>query len=266
MNKRISVCGKGGSGKSTVVALLAQELSVRDWRVIVVDSDESNACIHWMLGFEHPPRPLLELVGGKKSVQKQMRKTYSDGDNSDMAVLSRPAVAVDDLPADYLVENDGRVLITVGKIHQALEGCACPMGVLSREFLKKLQLAEDEMLLVDMEAGIEHFGRGVETSIDAVIAVVEPSLESLVLAEKVQELASQAGANFAGVITNKVRSADVASALNAELRSRDLLTIGSINYDEKLLAASLTGHPTHLAGDEVPNIVDTLLLPHDRAR
>jgi len=79
MNKRISVCGKGGSGKSTVVALLAQELSVRDWRVIVVDSDESNACIHWMLGFEHPPRPLLELVGGKKSVQKQMRKTYSDG-------------------------------------------------------------------------------------------------------------------------------------------------------------------------------------------
>jgi len=140
------------------------------------------------------------------------------------------------------------------------------MGVLSREFLKKLKLAEDEMLLVDMEAGIEHFGRGVETSIDAVIAVVEPSLESLVLAEKVQELASQAGANFAGVITNKVRSADVASALNAELRSRDLLTIGSINYDEKLLAASLTGHPTHLAGDEVPNIVDTLLLPHDRAR
>jgi len=265
MSRRISVSGKGGSGKSTIVALLAEELALRGRRVIVVDSDESNACLHWMLGFDHPPRPLLELVGGKKNVQRQMRKTFSDGSDSGMAVLSRPELAVRDLPTDYLVENDGQVLVTVGKIHQSLEGCACPMGVLSREFLKKLQLADDEMLLVDMEAGIEHFGRGVETSIDAVVAVVEPSLESLFLAEKVQQLASQAGANFAGVIVNKVHSADVASTLSTELRSRQVPTIGTVHYHEELFAASLAGHRIHLTGDEVPNIVDKLLGPHSRA-
>ncbi len=264
--KRISVCGKGGSGKSTIVALLAEELSVRDWRVIVLDSDESNACLHWMLGFEYPPRPLLELVGGKKNVQRQMQKTFSDGNTSDMAVLSQPKLAVGDLPADYVVENDGRVLVTVGKIHQSLEGCACPMGVLSREFLKKLQLADDEVLVVDMEAGIEHFGRGVETSIDAVVAVVEPSLESLMLAEKVEQLTSQVGANFVGVIVNKVHSVDIASTLVNELRSRGLPALGAIHYHEELFAASLAGRRIQLTGDEVPNIVDKLLEPRASAR
>jgi len=265
MNRRISICGKGGSGKSTVVALLTEELAARDRRVIVVDSDESNACLHWMLGFERPPRPLLELVGGKKNVQRQMRKTYSDGEDVDMTVLSRPELGVGDLPADYVVESDGRVLVTVGKIHQSLEGCACPMGVLSREFLKKLRLADDEMLIVDMEAGIEHFGRGVETSLDAVAAVVEPSLESLALAEKVQQLASQAGANFAGAIVNKVPSAEVAAALNAELASRQVPTLGTIAYHEELFAACLAGRRVELSGDAVAGIVDRLLEPHSKA-
>ncbi len=266
MNQRISVCGKGGSGKSTIVALLTEELAIRHWRVIVVDSDESNACLHWMLGFEHAPRPLLELVGGKRNVQQQMRRRSSSTDGSNTGVLSKPEFAVGDLPAEYVVENNGRALVTVGKIHQSLEGCACPMGVLSREFLKKLKLADDEMLVVDMEAGIEHFGRGVETSIDAVVAVVEPSLESLVLAEKVQQLASQAGAHFAGTIINKAHSADVASTLSAELRTRQLPALGMIPYDEGLLAASLTGQRIRFTGDEVPHIVDQLLEAHPSGR
>ena len=264
--KRISVCGKGGSGKSTIVALSAEEFARRDQRVVVVDSDESNACLHWMLGFEQPPRPLLELVGGKKNVQQQMRKTFSEGNDADIAVLSRPELSVKDLPADYFVENQRRVLVTVGKIHQSLEGCACPMGVLSREFLKKLQLSSDEVLIVDMEAGIEHFGRGVETSIDAVVAVVEPSLESLVLAEKIQLLASQAGANFAGVIINKVRSADVASTLRAELRNRGLPALGTIDYDEELFAAALAGRQIQLTDGEICDIVNKLLEPPVRTQ
>ena len=67
---KVSVCGKGGSGKSTVAVLLAHEFRRRGWRVLVVDSDESNACLHWRPGFRRPPRPPLELVGGKKSVRR----------------------------------------------------------------------------------------------------------------------------------------------------------------------------------------------------
>lgn len=265
-NIGISVCGKGGSGKSTTVALLTHALSGPDRRVIVVDSDESNACLHWMLGFEKSPRPLLELVGGKSSVQRQMRQTFSDGDEGNMSVLARPELAVDDLPAEYRMESDGRVLVTVGKIHQALEGCACPMGVLSREFLKKLQLAENDMLLVDMEAGIEHFGRGVETSIDAVVTVVEPSLESVSLAAKVKQLASEAGANFAGAILNKVRSPEMAERLIQKLQEAGVSVLGTIEYDEALFEASLEGKPVSTGTTNIGEISHALVASVMQAR
>ena len=137
---KISICGKGGSGKSTVVALLATEARDRDYRVLVVDSDESNSGLFHMLGFDHPPVPLMELVGGKKSLKQKMSQTN---------VLSEVQIATKQIPAQHLVQRDGLMLVGVGKILQSLEGCACPMGVLSREFLKKLTLAEDELAFYD---------------------------------------------------------------------------------------------------------------------
>lgn len=242
------------------MTLLAGAFSGSNWRVIVVDSDESNACLHWMLGFEEAPRPLLELVGGKSNVQRQMRQSFSDGEEEDeMTVLARPSLTVDELPPEYRMDGDGRVLVTVGKIHQSLEGCACPMGVLSREFLKKLHLAEDEMLLVDMEAGIEHFGRGVETSIDAVVTVVEPSVESVTLAAKVKQLASEAGANFAGAIVNKVRSEKTGSRLNDKLQAQGVEVLGTVEYKEALFEASLEGNALPLAPGDLGDIPDKLM-------
>lgn len=252
--KKISICGKGGSGKSTVVALLSNELRQRGWRVLVVDSDESNSGLHWMLGFEHPPRPLLELVGGKKDVQRHMSQP-------EVSVLARPEIQIGDLPAEYFVEADGRWLVAIGKIHQALEGCACPMGVVSREFLKKLRLEKDQIAVVDMEAGIEHFGRGIETSIDAVVTVVEPSLESIALAEKVKQLASGAGANFMGGILNKVDSEGLSTALTAELYNRNVPVIGVIRYHDEIVKAGLSGQrvDSEQAAQEAAAIVDALL-------
>lgn len=256
----ISICGKGGSGKSTIVALLANEFDQRDRRVIVLDSDESNACLHWMLGFDEPASPLLELVGGKKTVQNQMKQSFTDdGDYSQMAVFQQPQFSVSELPDEYIAKTDGRVLITVGKIHQALEGCACPMGVMTGEFLKKLELSNDEVLLVDMEAGIEHFGRRVEKNIDATAAIVEPSLESIALAEKVKRLASEAGARFAGTIINKTRSADVRQSLKNKLQGRDIEIIGEIPYDERLFSASLDGQPMPSIGKPTKTIADRLI-------
>lgn len=263
---RISVCGKGGSGKSTVVALLANELARKGRRVIVLDSDESNACLHWMLGLDASPHPLLELVGGKKNVQRQMRQTYSDGEESQMSVLAQPRFSTRDLPPEYVVQKNGKALIAVGKIHQSLEGCACPMGVLSREFLKKLQLAADEILLVDMEAGVEHFGRGVETSIDAVMAVVEPSLESVVVAQKVKRLASEAGARFVGAVINKVGSAEVKAVLARKLGEAGVSVLGELAYDEAVFLASLAGEPIPAVGDQVGGIADELLRSDSTAR
>jgi CO dehydrogenase maturation factor len=229
---KISVCGKGGSGKSTIVALLANEARARGYRVLVVDSDESNSGLFRMLGFDYPPVPLMELVGGKKSLQQKMAQTN---------ILSETQIATAHIPEHYLLQKNGLKLVAIGKILQSLEGCACPMGVLSREFLKKLALAEDELAIVDMEAGVEHFGRGVETSIDSVLVVVEPPLESVNVGQKIHDLASGIGVKNVWAILNKVPSDEIATRLKAELKERHIEAVGCIYFDADIFRSSLDG-------------------------
>jgi CO dehydrogenase maturation factor len=229
---KISVCGKGGSGKSTVVALLANEAQARGYRVLVVDSDESNAGLFRMLGFDYPPVPLMELVGGKKSLKQKMGQP---------SVLSEPWIATAHIPEQYLLQKNGLKLVAIGKILQSLEGCACPMGVLSREFLKKLTLETDELAIVDMEAGVEHFGRGVETSIDSVLIVVEPPLESVNVGQKIYDLASGIGIKNVWAIMNKVPSEEIATRLKTELQERHIEAVGCIYFDADIFRSSLDG-------------------------
>jgi len=229
---KISVCGKGGSGKSTVVVLLANEAQARGYRVLVVDSDESNSGLFRMLGFDHPPVPLMELVGGKQSLKQKMGQP---------SVLAESRIGLKDLPPQHLVQRDGLTLVSIGKILQSMEGCACPMGVLSREFLKKLALAEDELAIVDMEAGVEHFGRGVDTSIDSVLIVIEPPLESVNVGQKIHELASGIGVKNVWAIMNKVPSEEIATRLKAELQERRIEVVGCIYFDADIFSSSLEG-------------------------
>ncbi|HEY67971.1 MAG TPA: P-loop NTPase [Thermoflexia bacterium] len=255
--KKISVCGKGGSGKSTVVALLAHGLRDRGYRVLVVDSDESNPGLYRMLGFDRRPEPLLDLVGGKKKVFQ----TFSEEPGSSRSILTQEEIQVADIPGDYIVERDSIGLVCIGKILQSLEGCACPMGALSREFLKRLSLQKDEVAVVDMEAGIEHFGRGVETSIDSVLIVTEPSFDSLELAEKINALAAEVGVERVWTILNKIRSKEIASRLREELEERGISVIGSIGYEPEIFQSGLEGRPVRRdkVETDIGRILDQLL-------
>ena len=249
---KISVCGKGGSGKSTIVAMLASEAQARGYHVLVVDSDESNSGLFQMLGFDHPPIPLMELVGGKKSLKQKMAQTN---------VLSENQIATAHIPCQYVLNRDRLKLVAIGKILQSLEGCACPMGVLSREFLKKLALAEDELAIVDMEAGVEHFGRGVDTSIDSVLIVVEPPLESVNVGQKIHDLASGIGVKNVWAIMNKVPSEEIATRLKAELQKRRIEVVGCIYFDADIFSSSLDGRiPVNgVAVRDIKDILDRIL-------
>jgi CO dehydrogenase maturation factor len=112
---------------------------------------------------------------------------------------------------------------------------------LSREFLKKLDLAGDELAVVDMEAGVEHFGRGVDTSIDSILIVVEPPLESVNVAQKIHELASGIGIKNVWAVLNKVPSEDIAARLKAELEKRHIDVVGGIPFDADIFSSSLDG-------------------------
>jgi CO dehydrogenase maturation factor len=230
---KISVCGKGGSGKSSVVTLLAIEAQARGLKTLVVDSDESNSGLFRMLGLDKPPIPLMALAGGKESIKEKMKEP---------SILSQTEITLEQIPSPYINRKNGLGLISIGKIHQALEGCACPMGVLSREFLNKLRLGDNEIAIVDMEAGIEHFGRGIDNGIDVVLVVVEPSLESITLAGKIKDLASGLHKNIWAVV-NKTGSKSLIDEIKSNFKQKGLKTIGMIPYDASVWLCGLNGRP-----------------------
>ena len=260
---KISVCGKGGSGKSTIVTLLANQARKKGYRVLVVDSDESNSGLFRTFGFDQPPVPLMELVGGKKKVQEKMKQGYSAAEaETTMRVMTQEHIKVDDIPSENILKQDNLGLVSIGKILQSLEGCACPMGVLSREFLRKLSLSRDEIAIVDMEAGVEHFGRGVETSIDSVLIVVEPSFESLQLADRINSLSRGIGIDNIWAILSKVPSNGIASKLKCELDTMCIEMIGCIHYDAEIFQSCLEGRSfgKGKAGEEIIDVFDSLVL------
>jgi len=254
---KVSVCGKGGSGKSTVVTLLAGAAKERGFSVLVVDSDESNSGLFRMLGFSSPPEPLMELVGGKTALRKKMQES---------GVLEKSEISIGDIPPRNIRGRDGLNLVSIGKILQSLEGCACPMGVLNREFLKKLRLVGNEIAMVDMEAGVEHFGRGIDEAMDKVLLVVEPSLESVMVAERIKNLAGGMKKEVA-VVLNKMPSKKVAQKVTDELKSKDLVITGVIPNDPLVFDACLEGRVLD-RGDAflaAGRVLDGLLADHPPA-
>jgi CO dehydrogenase maturation factor len=249
---KISVCGKGGSGKSTLCALLARHALKKGRQVLVVDADDSNTGLSRMLGFENPPAPLISLVGGKARIKEKM------GHGS--TLLNASHIRIKDIPAEYMVAQNGLMLVSIGKILQALEGCACPMGVLCREFLKKLVLDDHQIAIVDMEAGVEHFGRGIVEAIDTVLVVVEPSYDSMKMAEKIDELVSAMGKGVA-VILNKMSSAPIGLKMRTELAARGIRVSGDVPNDPLVAEASWDGSVllSGMAFEAAGTILDGLL-------
>jgi len=134
------------------------------------------------------------------------------------------------------------------------------MAIVSRSFLKKLRLEPDEVAVVDPEAGVEHFGRGVETSIDCVLVVVEPSIDSLEVAEKISELSSQIDIADVWVVLNKITSGEIADRLRDYLDKRDIRVIGSIHQEPEIFESCLEGRPIRgrVAAEDVDKILDFL--------
>lgn len=187
---KILICGKGGCGKSSVTALLAIELAKKGYKVIVVDNDESNFGLHIQLGMELPKDFALHF-GGKRMIAAKLLESKG-GEGEKFSVFGE-GIRSSDIPKDYMSKKGGVNLLAIGKIRDFGEGCACPFNALSADFLRMLTLSKDEFALVDTDAGVEHFGRGVEAGCDLLLMVIDPSQESIRLAEKVNKIAEEVG-------------------------------------------------------------------------
>lgn len=249
--RKIAVCGKGGVGKSTIVVLLAHALRQAGYNVLILDTDESNPGLYRMLGFDEPPQPLMTVLSRLPSGKREVTARW----------LMPDQIAVADIPSKYLHCRDNLKFLMVGKIDDPFQGCACSMANIAGDLVGKLILQDRELLLVDIEAGIESFGRGLERYVDTLLIVVEPSFESMALAQKINYMAEGMGISRVKAVLNKVPSDGVGQRMTDELEKKGVKTLGMVHFDPELSEASFQGvTPVNSrAAGEVRAIADLLI-------
>lgn len=247
---KVLVCGKGGSGKSTITALLAKSMAKKSYNVLVVDSDESNFGLHRQLGVGMP-EDFMNFLGGKKTLGEKMKQAFQTGER--VSVFENKW-QIADIPEAYTVQNGNVKMMAVGKIHDFSEGCACPMGVLAKNLLSNMETTSEDLVLVDTEAGIEHFGRGVEEGCDLVLMVLDPSYESIRLSEKIKELAGKAGKPLY-FIFNRADKIGAHLMLEAVDKTRFLASVPS---DMEVFRAGFAGEELNVELPEIESIADFL--------
>ena len=131
--------------------------------------------------------------------------------------------------------------LTVGETIDPFQGCACQMADLARDFVQKIELGLKEIMLIDMEAGVESFGRGMERGVDTVLAVVEPSFDSLALAEKIRYMSEGIGIPAVQAILNKIPSPEMEKKLQDELRDKKMIVAGAVYLDPQVSQAGFSG-------------------------
>jgi len=249
--KKIAVSGKGGVGKSTMVTLMANALAGKGYSVLVLDTDESNPGLYRMFGFNKAPKPLMTLLS-----------RFSFGDpEPDTEWLAREEIAIQDIPSEYILDRNGFKFLMVGKIEDPFQGCACSMADITRTLMGKLVVKDREVVVVDVEAGIESFGRGVERSVDTVLMIVEPSYESIVLAEKIGYMAEGMGISRTRAILNKIPSEKARRRILEELNKKNIKYIGTVYFDPQLSEAGFEGKALgdSKATEDVREIISLLL-------
>jgi len=248
---KMLVCGKGGCGKSTVAALLARAMQNQGRQVLLVDADESNIGLYRMLGVDMP-QPLLDNLGGKKGFRERTAPGSALGGPP---ALFPPGLQVDALPAECVAQTDGIRVMSVGKIHHFGEGCACPMGRLFRMLFGALTLGPHDLVIVDAAAGVEHFGRGLDGQCDHIVNVVDPSYESIMMAQRVTGLAREAGLPVS-VILNRT-TPDLEKEITGSLDGASI--IGNLPDSEAVFRRNLRGEPLALDIPEIGTICAALL-------
>ncbi len=246
---KLMICGKGGSGKSTISSLLAKEFAKKGKKVLVIDTDESNYGLHRQLGLKLP-QDFTNYFGGKKAA-------FSD-------IMAAPDLdysffdkrwGLTDIPSEYISEKDGIKLMAIGKIHEVGEGCACTMGIIAKQFISNLDLGPDEVAITDAEAGIEHFGRNIEKDVDAILMVIDPSFESMKLSDKVEELGGSIGKPVY-IVLNKVNTKN-GIYMREGVHDKDRI-IASIPEDGDISFAGLIGDELMFEYAEIKKLAEYL--------
>jgi CO dehydrogenase maturation factor len=200
-NMKIAVTGKGGVGKTTLTALLAQVYAERGHEVLAVDADPSP-CLAGALGFPADLRAKLRPISGMDALIEE-RTGAKPGTTGGFFTLNP---RVDDIPERFSVVHRGVRLLEMGSVDVGGSGCICPESAMLKTLFANLLLRKQDVLLLDMYAGVEHLGRATVDFVDGMIIVVEPTRRSLGTAAQIMKLAADIGLRRLFIVGNKIRN------------------------------------------------------------
>lgn len=235
---KLAITGKGGVGKTTLTALLAQSYADAGRQVLAVDADPSP-CLAGALGFPPELRAHLHPIAEMDELIEE-RTGAKPGTVGGFFTLNP---RVDDIPERFSVVHRGVRLLEMGAVDLGGSGCICPESAMLKTLFTHLLFRQDDILLLDMYAGVEHLGRATVDFVDAMLVVVEPTRRSLGTAAQIKKLANDIGLQRLYLVGNKVRDDEEAKFLAAKIP--DLPLLGYLPADLKVQEADRLGIPVY---------------------
>jgi CO dehydrogenase maturation factor len=231
---KLAITGKGGVGKTTLSALLAYTYADEGNKVLAIDAD--------------PDANLASALGLPRDVAQQITPIAQLDDLIEERTGARPGTSggffslnprVDDIPDRFSAVHRGIKLLVLGTVGRGGGGCICPESALLKNLVRHLFVGRSEAIILDMEAGLEHLGRGTASAVDAFIVVVEPGQRSLQTAQAIKRLAADIWIHKVYVVGNKIRNEQDQAFIREHLPGDEVL--GFLPFSEKAIEADMKG-------------------------